>query len=30
MLELIRRLDDNEGGAGDQVMGLQQPVDTGF
>jgi len=27
VLELIRRLDDDEGWAGDQVVGLEQPVD---
>lgn len=27
VLELVGRLDDNEGWAGDQIMGLEQPVD---
>ena len=28
--ELISRLDDDKGRAGDQVVGLEQPVDRGF
>ena len=30
VLELVGRLDDDEGRAGDQVVGLEQPIDRGF
>ncbi len=29
-MELIRRLDHNIGGAGDQIMSLEKPVNAGF